>query len=118
VANFNLRHLVRAVLADSTMTDPHALAAEVSRRIDDADLRPALEQCLANVVREEIRSSRNGGLPVLARPATPRLTLHTQPEVMAEQPSGVPRPVVKAAPERRPGPSRSALAAGPVEHGL
>lgn len=118
MTDFNLRHLVRTVLAESTMSDPHSLAAEVSRRIDDGDLRTALKQCLANVVREEIRSARNGGLPVLPSPVRsdgPRLTLHTQPQVMTEQPGGVPRPVVKATPVRRPG--RSAKVAAIRESG-
>ncbi|MER5843247.1 hypothetical protein ABT099_23705 [Streptomyces prasinus] len=126
---FNLRHLIREVLDNSTLTDPHAIASEVGRRIDDSDLRLALAQCLAHVVREEIRSSRNGGLPILPslpaalRPEAPRLTLHTRPEVMTdtqpktmqEQPSGAPRPVIKATPARPAG--RSAKVAAIRESG-
>lgn len=120
MTDFNLRHLVREVLDNSTLNDPHAIAAEVGRRIDDGDLRTALEQCLAHIVREEIRSSRNGGLPYLAAPADgrqggPRLTLHSQPTVMTEQPGGVPGPVVKAAPGRQA--ARSAKVAAIREAG-
>ncbi|NUQ97871.1 MAG: hypothetical protein HOY79_15390 [Streptomyces sp.] len=117
MTDFSLRHLIREVLDSSTLSDPHAIAAEVARRIDDADLRTALEQCLADPVREEIRKNRNGGLPTLATalPSAPRLTLHTQPDVMTEQPGGAPRPVVKAAPVRRP--ARSAKVAAIRESG-
>lgn len=106
MTDFNLRHLVREVLDNSTLNDPHAVAAEVARRIEDGDLRAALKQCLAHLVREEIRSSRNGGLPALATPdvrqAPPRLTLHRQPEATTEQVGSSPRPTVKAAPAKPP----------------
>jgi hypothetical protein len=128
VTDFNLRHLVREVLNTSTLTDPHAIAEEVARRVDDGDLRTALGQCLSHLVREEIRSSRNGGLPSvsstfttsappLPRQAGPRLTLHTQPQqtVMTESPGAVPRPVIKVPPARRPG--RSAKVAAIRESG-
>jgi hypothetical protein len=117
VTDFNLRHLIREVLDSSTLSDPHAIAAEVARRIDDADLRTALEQCLADPVREEIRRNRNGGLPTLTPPppSSPRLTLHTQPAVMAEQPGGAPRPVIKTTPARPVG--RSAKVAAIRESG-
>jgi len=128
LTEFSLRHLIREVLDTSTMNDPHAIAAEVVGRIEDGDLRAALEQCLSHVVREEIRSSRNGGLPSVPSTLTtssahpshqtaPRLTLHTQPEqaVMTEQPGGVPRPVVKAPPARLP--VRSAKVAAIRESG-
>lgn len=119
MSDFSLRQLVRDVLASSTLADPHALATEVLRRIDDGDLRNALGQVLASMVREEIRASRNGGIPVLATGALrpnarqdgPRLTLHSQPQVMAEQPGGIPRPVVKAAPAPSVRPARSAKVA-------
>lgn len=125
MSDFNLRRLVRDVLSTSPLTDPHALADEVLDRIDDCDLRPALGQVLASMVREEIRSHRGGGLPPLApsapkptTPAPPRLTLHRQPQVMTESPGAVPRPISKAAPApaRQPGPSAKVAAiraAGP-----
>lgn len=117
MSDFNLRHLVRDVLENSPLTDPHALADEVLGRIDDCDLRPALGQVLASMVREEIRASRNGGLPPApSRPTTtspppasgPRLTLNTQRDapqmqVMAERSGGysvslpMPRQGAKAA---------------------
>lgn len=107
MSDFNLRHLVRDVLASSTMTDPHDLAAEVLRRIDDSDLRTALGQVLASMVREEIRDSR-GGLPSIPRqpssPQAPRLTLHTRPDArqaMAEHPGGW-APSSKPHPSTRP----------------
>jgi hypothetical protein len=120
--DFNLRRLVRDVLATSDLADPHALAGEVLGRIKDCDLRPALGQVLASMVREEIRSHRNGGLPPLGptssgpgprphSPAAPRLTLHTQPEVMAESPGGVPRPIVKSGPSEGRRSARSAKVA-------
>jgi hypothetical protein len=99
VSDFSLRRLVREVLDTSTMSDPHALADEVLRRIGNDDLRAALGQVLASMVREEIRSSRNGGLPVsLSSPSTPRtshLTLHKHPvprQTMEEQPGAFASP--------------------------
>lgn len=116
MSDFNLRRLVRDVLATSPLTDPHALADEVLSQIDEADLRPALGQVLASMVREEIRASRNGGLPpTFSRPSTtspppasgPRLTLHTQRDVtqtLTEQPGGytvsLPKPRQGARPAR------------------
>lgn len=114
MSDFNLRHLVRDVLATSDLTDPHALAGEVLDRIEDGDLRPALAQVLASMVREEIRSHRNGGLPQLAPPPPsipPRLTLHRQPQVMTESPGPVPRPVAASAPMPPRPPARSAKVA-------
>jgi hypothetical protein len=116
MSDFNLRHLVRGVLASSELTDPHALADEILDRIDDADLRPALGQVLASMVREEIRERRNRHSLALPAPAVrrtppvtsaPRLTLHTQSEVMTEPPGPVPRPMVKPTPR----PARSAKVA-------
>lgn len=116
--DFNLRRLVRDVLATSDLADPHALAGEVLDRIADCDLRPALGQVLASMVREEIRSHRGGGLPPLPSappfsgpPIGPRLTLHRQPQVMAESPGPVPRPVAKSAPAPIRQPGRSAKVA-------
>lgn len=119
MSDFNLRHLVRDVLATSPLTDPHALADEVLGKVEDCDLRTALGQVLASMVREEIRSHRNGGLPTIAPapsapkppPGPPRLTLHSQPQVMAESPGPVPRPVAKAVPVPSGRPGRSAKVA-------
>ncbi|MFG2638549.1 hypothetical protein ACGFX8_32975 [Streptomyces sp. NPDC048362] len=109
MSDFNLRHLVRDVQASSELTDPHALADEILDRIDDCDLRPALGQVLTGMVREEIRISRNGGLPPLPsaplpspKPAGPRLTLHTQPQVMTESPVPVVRSTAKKPPTPTP----------------
>lgn len=107
MSDFNLRHLVREVLNSSTVNDPHAIASDVLGQIDEADLRVALRECLPSLVREMIRSSRNGGLLAgvshsASSPSTqPRLTLHAQSDVMTEQPGGAPRPVMKAAPAQR-----------------
>lgn len=67
---FNLRHLIRDVLTSSLLADPRDLAAEVFQRIPAEEHAAVLRQCLNDVVREEIRLSRN----------------HTPPAVMAERP--------------------------------
>jgi hypothetical protein len=117
MSDFNLRHLVRDVLASSELTDPHALADEILHRIDECDLRLALSQVLASMVREEIRERRNRHSLALPAPtvrttppltSAPRLTLHTQAEVMTESPGPVPRPMAKPA---APRPARSAKVA-------
>lgn len=59
MSDFNLRQLVRDVLTASTMADPRDLASEVFRRIDPDDYAAALTQCLPDIVREQIRASRN-----------------------------------------------------------
>ncbi|MFJ4847569.1 hypothetical protein [Streptomyces sp. NPDC088733] len=59
MSDFNLRQIVRDVLAASTMADPRDLAAEVYGRIPPDDYGTALAQCLPDVVREQIRQSRN-----------------------------------------------------------
>jgi hypothetical protein len=56
---FSLRSHVREVLANSTQADPRAIAAEAFDGIDPNEYGPALLQCLPDVVREEIRHSRN-----------------------------------------------------------
>jgi hypothetical protein len=130
LTDFSLRHVIREVLDNSTMSDPHAIAPEVLRRLDDADLRPALGECLPAMVREVIRSSRNGGGGFLAGPLpasppslpSPRLTLHTRPdkpeapEVMSEHPGSGPMVSAGRLPARRPGRSAKVAAiraAGP-----
>jgi hypothetical protein len=115
VTDFNLRHVVREVLAASTMNDPHALAGEVLRRISKDDYKAALQQCLANMVREEIRSHRNGGFLSAPpqRSAPPRLTLHAgsdTPEVMSEHPGSGPMASVGRAPAKKPGRSAKVAA--------
>lgn len=59
MTDFSLRQHVRAILTDSTMADPRELAAEAFARIPAEDYGTALQQCLPDVVREEIRHSRN-----------------------------------------------------------
>jgi hypothetical protein len=116
---FNLRRLVREVLDTTTMNDPHAIAPEVLRRIDASDLRAALGECLPSLVREMIRSSRNGGFggPVermsVPSPSSPRLTLHAQtgtPEVMSEHPGSGPMASVRRSPAKKPGRSAKVAA--------
>lgn len=68
--SFNLRKLIRDVLTNSLLADPRDLAAEAFQRIPADQHAAALRQCLTDVVREEIRLSRN----------------HTPPTVMAERP--------------------------------
>lgn len=85
MTDFNLRQLVREVLSTSLMPDPRDVATEVLRRISDDDLRVALAQCLSDVVREQIRASRNsGGIPPLPPspvepPVTPAIRLVEPP---------------------------------------
>lgn len=124
MTDFSLRHLIREVLDSSTMNDPHSIAPEVLRRVEDGDLRAALGECLPAMVREMIRASRNGGIPNLSatppagpRPA-PRLTLHAQPstpEVMSEAPGTGPMASVGRRPVAKPG--RSAKVAAIRESG-
>jgi len=120
MSDFSLRRLVRDVLASSELTDPHALADEILARIADEDLRPALGQVLASMVREEIRERRNKHAVALPSPAVlttppvasaPRLTLHSQPQVMAETPGPAPRPVIKHVPPPARQSARSAKVA-------
>lgn len=59
MTDFNLRQVARDVLTSSTMADPRDLAAEVFRRIAAEDYAAALNECLPDFVREEIRHSRN-----------------------------------------------------------
>lgn len=114
---FNLRHLVRDVLATSGLTDPHALADEALGRINDCDLRPALGQVIASMVREEIRDRRRknalplSGPTVQGAPSAPHLTLHTRSQVMAESPGSVARPVAKSGMPAAGRPVRSAKVA-------
>lgn len=63
MSDFSLRKLVRDVLSASTMADPRGLAAEVFGRISPEDYGAALGECLPDVVREEIRYSRNHVAP-------------------------------------------------------
>ena len=100
---FNLRQLVREVRATSTMLDPHLIAAEVLRRIDDADLRQALAECLPALVREEYRHSRNNASFPLASPASPLPVRAVQPVgTLTELPGNAPA---------KPRPGRSAKVA-------
>lgn len=119
MTDFSLRHLVREVLDTTTMNDPHAIAPEVLRRIDATDLRAALGECLPSLVREMIRSSRNGGFGAPAGraptppPSSPRLTLHAgsdEPEVMSEHPGSGPLSSVGRAPAKKPGRSAKVAA--------
>ncbi|MEV7770472.1 hypothetical protein [Kitasatospora sp. NPDC086791] len=95
---FNLRQLVREVRATSTMLDPHLIAVEVLRRINNEDLRTALAECLPALVREEYRHTRNHGtFPHL--PSTPTAPLRPVQAVtaMAAQPvPAKPRPARSA----------------------
>jgi hypothetical protein len=80
VSDFNLRQVVRDVLAGSVMADPRQLAAEVFARVPVEEYGAALAQCLPDLVREEIRDSRNRTV-----------------EPMAEQPTGRPARSAKVA---------------------
>lgn len=105
--DFSLRHLIREVLDASTMCDPHVIAPEVLRRIDKADLKAALGECLPSMVREMIRSSRSGGL--LA--GSPRLHAGPdRPEVMSERPGSGPVAPVGGKPVKKPGRSAKVAA--------
>jgi hypothetical protein len=80
---FNLRKLVRDVLANSLLADPRDLAAEAFLRIPAAEHAAALRQCLTDVVREEIRLSRNHTPPTVTagRPGPRGNTARQQPAV-------------------------------------
>lgn len=114
---FSLRHLIREVLDSSTMSDPHDVAPEVLRRVDDEDLRAALRECLPSMVREMVHGS-NRGVPRLSSVVPPqgqgaRLTLHAQsdePEVMGERPGVGPMASVGRAPARKSGRSAKVAA--------
>jgi hypothetical protein len=54
----DLRGLVLQVLSDSAASDVPTLAKEVSRRIDDHDLRDAIDQALPLIVQNTITNSR------------------------------------------------------------
>lgn len=54
----DLRGIVLEVVAESAAYDVPTLAKEVSRRINDADLRDALDQALPLVVQNAISNSR------------------------------------------------------------
>jgi hypothetical protein len=58
VTDFHLRHLVRDVLATSTLTTPKDIAEEVRRRIKPGQRDQALAQCLPEYVREEVTRQR------------------------------------------------------------
>jgi hypothetical protein len=60
---FDLRGLIRRVCEESAAADPHTIAKEVSERIDDRDLREALDQALAQVVQNTIATDRRGTFP-------------------------------------------------------
>lgn len=57
--DFNLRHLVRDVLATSTLADPGDVADEVLRQIPEQSTRAALEQALRHYVRWIIGMNRS-----------------------------------------------------------
>lgn len=115
MTEFNLRQLVREVLAASTMADPGDLADEVSRRIGDEDLRSALDQALRTFVREEITRQRMRRTPAeeLASLQLAQVTTSTsaRPVVLLERPSATPSMRLPAA-APKPAPARSAKVAG------
>lgn len=114
MTDFNLRRLVREVMATSTMSDPGDLAVEVSRRIDPDDCRAALDQALRQYVREEITRMRMRHVPV-AEPYRPSPTLAPvipparSTMTLTEAQPAVARPVKLPAPVL---PVRSAKVAG------
>jgi hypothetical protein len=55
---FNLRALIREVLATSALPDPGALAKEVSERVPDEHLREAFEEMLRTYVTNTITGGR------------------------------------------------------------
>lgn len=65
---FNLRALVREVVANSTMNDPGDLAAEVARRIQPDDMETALQQSLRVFVRQILSEQRPH---IIAPPTSP-----------------------------------------------
>lgn len=91
MSEFNLRQHVRAVLASSTMADPRDLAAEAFARIPAEDYGAALRQCLADVVREEIRLSRNQrhDTVMAERPGPRGNVTRTRPPVRSAKVAGI-----------------------------
>jgi hypothetical protein len=75
MSDFSLRQLVHDVMGATAMSDPGDIADEVAWRIDDADLRAALNQALRGFVREEItrlrahNARRGEATPAGAQPA-------------------------------------------------
>ena len=54
----NLRHLVAEVIGSSTLDSPSDIAAEVSARVHDADLREAFDSALRVFVRQVLSEQR------------------------------------------------------------
>jgi hypothetical protein len=100
VTDFNLRQLVRDVLAASSSTDPHQIADEVLDAIEPENYRTALAEVLPVFVRELNRVNRNG-MPTLPQaPATSTLTApRTLKAVAASTPALQEKPAT-AAPAR------------------
>lgn len=105
MTEFNLRHLVRDVMASTTMADPSDIADEVSRRIGDADLRIALNQAMRGFVREEITRQRPRSIEDHVAPNAPQ-HLAAVPPTETHEP-----PVHRAIKAPQP-PTRSAKVAG------
>jgi hypothetical protein len=83
--NFNLRQHVRELLTSSAIADPRQLAAEAFADIPAESYGPALRQCLPDVIREEIRHSRN---------FTPAPVMGEQPRVIGGGSKARPSPKV------------------------
>ncbi len=81
---FNLRAIVREVLDSSALTDPGALAKEVSERVHDEHLREAFEE----MIRTYVTNTITGGRKLFPRQAGG--SLHETPTPMG---GGKSRPV-------------------------
>lgn len=112
MTDFNLRQLVRNVLATSNSKDPFEVAAEALPLIDPAEYEAVVGQLLPIFVREVIRDARNHGTPMPVFPqssqgssapvAVPRplkaVTAQNAPVVLQETVSGAPasQPVARS----------------------
>lgn len=85
-AGFDLRALVREVCDTSVLTDPPALAKEVARRIDEGDLREALEQVLPVFVQHVVSRRRGDS----SDPPTGQMNTGTQPAGAGRGPTRIP----------------------------
>lgn len=88
--DFDLHTLIREVCDTSTIADPVTLAAEVSRRIDPADERVALDQALPTMVRHIVsltrgsHSSPGGHCRVENQPPNAAGANHSRKEALAK----------------------------------
>lgn len=92
MTDFDLRQLVRNVLAASNSKDPYQIAADVMPLIDPSEYEGVIAQLLPLLVGEVQRSARNHGAPMPAFTPAPPSTASLS----------VPRPLKAVAPQGAP----------------